>query len=127
MLDSASDFASVSEGLRVETMQFLLVLGGDQRADVRYDTDMPVTLVVSGRPAWPCKLIDLSIGGASIACDKVLLAGSDLRIDGLAPTSILATAVESVSGKLQIKFKDLDEVSKTAVQSILDDLSLWAA
>jgi methyl-accepting chemotaxis protein len=127
VLDSASNFASVSEGLRVETMQFLLVLGGDQRSDVRYETDMPIQVTVSGRPAYACHLIDLSAGGAAIAYDQVLLAGSDLRIEGIGPQPITATAVELTNGKLHVKFRQLDEVSSAAVQSILDDLSLWAA
>ncbi len=127
VLDSARNFASVSEELRVETMQFLLVLGGDQRADVRYDSDLPVTLLIEGRLPVACKLIDISIGGAAIACDQVLLAGSDLYIEGIGPRAVLATAVESTGSKLHAKFKALDEISIAAVQSILDDLSLWAA
>jgi methyl-accepting chemotaxis protein len=127
VLDSASNFASVSEGLRVETMKFLLVLGSGQRKDVRYDTDQPVTLDLPGRPPHPCHLINLSAGGAAIACDEMLLAGSDLRIEGIGPHAIMATAVESNQGRLHVKFKDLDEISKAAVQSVLDDLDLWAA
>jgi hypothetical protein len=127
VLDSARNFASVSEELRVETMQFLLVLGGDQRADARYETDLPVTLIIEGRPPIACHLIDISLGGAAIACDQMLLAGSDLHIEGIGPHAILATAVESTGSKLHAKFKALDEISMSAVQSILDDLSLWAA
>jgi methyl-accepting chemotaxis protein len=127
VLGSARNFASVSEELRVETMQFLLVLGGDQRADVRYDTDLPVTLLIDGSPPFACHLIDISLNGAAISCDRVLLAGSDLRIEGIGPHAILATAIESTDGRLHTKFKALDEISSLAVQSILDDLSLWAA
>ena len=127
VLDSAANFASVSEGLRVQTMNFLLVLGSDQRSDTRYDTDLPVTLILSGRPSHACHLINLSAGGAAIACDQMLLAGSDLRIEGIGPHAIMATAVESGEGRLHVKFKDIDEASKTAVESILEDLSLWAA
>jgi methyl-accepting chemotaxis protein len=127
VLDSAANFASVSEELRLETMQFLLVLGSDQRSDVRYATDLPVTLLLSGRPPLHCKLIDLSLGGAAIACDQVVLAGSDLRIEGIGPTAITATAVESTGRKLHVKFKNFDEASQRALESILEDLSLWAA
>jgi methyl-accepting chemotaxis protein len=127
VLDSASNFASVSEGLRVETMQFLLVLGGDQRAHARYETDMPVTLILSGRPPLSCRLIDISKGGAAIACDQVLLAGTDLRIEGIGPKPITAVALESSKGKIHVRFKHLDEVSLSALESVLEDLSLWAA
>ena len=78
----------------------------DRRAFVRYETNEPATANINGK-AIPCRLSDISLGGALLEGDLDLDAGSGFALDILDLPTLEVTVVHCGNRYFGVQFRDM--------------------
>ena len=87
---------------------------GDRRAYPRFAVDMPAHLSVNGKSA-PCRLIDVSAGGALIRTKRHLTVGDMVSVDLPHCGPTIGTVVRLTPSHVAVSFRGLLVVSELGV------------
>lgn len=82
----------------------------DRRVHLRYETSEPATAVVNGVPL-PCRLTDMSMGGALLEGELPLSSGSRFVLEILDLPPIQVKVVHSGDRYFGVQFQELEIVS----------------
>ena len=83
----------------------------DRRAFPRYTVDLPAHLSVNGRSA-PCRLVDVSAGGALLRTDRKVAVGDLVSVDLPHCGPTIGTVVRLTSSHVAVSFRGLLVVSE---------------
>lgn len=83
----------------------------DRRAFPRYAIDLPAYLSINGQSA-PCKLVDVSAGGALLHTDRHVAVGDLVSVDLPHCGPAIGTVVRLTSSHVAVSFRGLLVVSQ---------------
>lgn len=83
----------------------------DRRAFPRYSVDLPAFLSVNGQSA-PCKLVDVSAGGALLRTDRQVRVGDMVSVDLPHCGPTIGTVVRLTPSHVAVSFRGLLVVSQ---------------
>ena len=83
----------------------------DRRAFPRYTVDLPAHLSVNGRSA-PCRLVDVSAGGALLRTHRKVAVGDLISVDLPHCGPTVGTVVRLTSSHVAVSFRGLLVVSE---------------
>nr|WP_051341126.1 cache domain-containing protein [Azospirillum halopraeferens] len=120
VLAAAHDLSQQAEGLRSEVENFLSAVtrAGDRRAYVRHRTNLPASIRAAGRDIG-CRILDLSLGGASVDQTLPIPEGSvfEMIIDGT--TTVTGRVAGTVDRRTRLQFH-LDGATQARMRSLVD-------
>lgn len=85
--------------------------GMDRRAFPRYAVDLPAHLSINGQAA-PCKLVDVSAGGALLRTDRKVAVGDMVSVDLPHCGPTIGTVVRLTPSHVAVSFRGLLVVSQ---------------
>ncbi len=83
----------------------------DRRAFPRYSVDLPAHLSINGQSA-PCKLVDVSAGGALLNTDRQVAVGDLVSVDLPHCGPTIGTVVRLTPSHVAVSFRGLLVVSQ---------------
>ncbi|HNB28177.1 MAG TPA: PilZ domain-containing protein [Alphaproteobacteria bacterium] len=83
----------------------------DRRAFPRYTVDLPASLSINGQSA-PCKLVDVSAGGALLRTDRKVAVGDMVSVDLPHCGPTIGTVVRLTPSHVAVSFRGLLVVSQ---------------
>ena len=83
----------------------------DRRAFPRYTVDLPASLSINGQSA-PCKLVDVSAGGALLRTDRKVAVGDMVSVDLPHCGPTIGTVVRLTPSHVAVSFRSLLVVSQ---------------
>lgn len=86
-------------------------VAADRRAFPRYSVDLPAHLSVNGQSV-PCKLVDVSAGGALIRTDRRVAVGDMVSVDLPHCGPTIGTVVRLTPSHVAVSFRGLLVVSQ---------------
>jgi methyl-accepting chemotaxis protein len=128
VLAAAHAIGQTSDTLRTEVHDFLTAMRGGESDDRRsYERtparDMRIGVAIDGRKELVARLIDVSLGGASIATDARVDTGADVGI--ILPTGVVISGrvVRPLDGGLALSFRQ-DGANLNKIAALLENLRL---
>jgi hypothetical protein len=83
----------------------------ERRAFRRYAVDLPIDIRLSGQ-VLPCRLVDISAGGALVRTERRVEVGDKIAIDLPSEGTVIGTVVRLTPSHIAVSFPGLVVVSK---------------